>query len=274
MGTQVRVTLIRHGETDSNVRRQLQGWLNSPLNATGQRQARRTGALLRDTRFDRAFVSSLSRCRQTSAPILSGRPSEMPIDYRDDLWEKNLGELEGLEFDDARAKMAAEGKVLDDYGEGQARFAQRLLQFWDAQIVPLLSDGAALPRVGYAAQETDVAGEYKRIAEDRLPAPASDPGGDDYRVLIVTHGGCVATLGRELTGARGYTHAESHAEGAAYMVPRNCSITELVLTRKQDGTVAGKFLRFGDAAHVGESGETLVGADAQIGKAQESKAAL
>ena len=273
-GTQVRVTLIRHGETDSNVRRQLQGWLNSPLNATGQRQARRTGALLRETRFDRVFVSSLTRCRQTSAPILSGRPADLPIDVREDLWEKHLGELEGLEFDDARAKMAAEGKVLDDYGEGQTRFAQRLLKFWDEQVVPLVDGDADLRRASYATQGSDVADEYKRIEEDRLPAPAPDPGSDDYRVLIVTHGGCVATLSRELTGQRGYSNPESHADGAAYMVPKNCSITELSLQRDQEGKVQGRFLRFGDASHVGESGETLVGADAQISKAPESKAAL
>ncbi|BFZ55171.1 hypothetical protein PYCC9005_002211 [Savitreella phatthalungensis] len=268
--TTLTVYLIRHGETDSNVRRQLQGWLDSPLNANGQSQARRTGALLGETRFDRAFVSSLTRCRQTSLPILENRPPALEITHHEDLWEKNLGDLEGMEFADAQAKMQAEGKVLDNYGEGQLAFARRLLQFWDTHVVSLLDRP---PRAAeYATQGRD-------NSEECLPSPAAseDRGDGERRVLIVTHGGCVATLGRELTksvddGGRGYAHSPEY-NGQTYMVPRNTSITEVVIAKDDAGKVTGKIVRFGDARHIGVSGETIVGADAQIGKPQ-AKAAI
>lgn len=178
----VKVILVRHGETDSNVNHVLQGSLNTPLNANGKSQARQTGEHLKDVHFDRAFCSSLERCVQTAEPIVSGRV--LRTSYSREIWEKDLGILEGMQLKDATQKMKAEGKILDNYGEGQKAFAARLLAFWDSTILPLVADATV-------KSET---------------------------VLVVTHGGCIATLARELA-LRGYESAPGHSGN--YVVPRS-----------------------------------------------------
>lgn len=58
--------LIRHGETDWNDERRIQGQSDNGLSARGVRQAQRLGARLADTRFDHLFCSDLARTRQTA----------------------------------------------------------------------------------------------------------------------------------------------------------------------------------------------------------------
>lgn len=178
----LKVILVRHGETDSNVKHVLQGSLNTPLNTNGKAQARQTGLHLKNMHFDRAFCSSLDRCVQTAEPIVSGRV--LRTSYSKEIWEKDLGVLEGMQFQDATQKMKQEGKVLDEYGEGQKAFAARLLAFWDSTILPFVSEAQ----------------------------------GKEETILIVTHGGCIATLARELA-LRGYEPAPGHSGN--YVVPRS-----------------------------------------------------
>ena len=179
------VTLVRHGETASNVDKILQGSLNTPLNTTGHLQAKEVASALIETPFVRAFCSSLQRCVETAEPVVSGRA--MRTSYHKEIWEKDLGRLEGLPYLEATKQMRAEGKVLDDYGEGQAAFARRLLAFWDSTILPFAQG-----------------------------SPASEG------ILIVTHGGCIATLARELA-ARGYSNAPGY--NGEYTVPRSNTVS-------------------------------------------------
>ena len=55
------VLIVRHGETDENRQRIVQGQLNTVLNAAGLDQARRVAGALRANSFDVAFSSDLSR---------------------------------------------------------------------------------------------------------------------------------------------------------------------------------------------------------------------
>jgi hypothetical protein len=56
-----RVFFVRHGETDSNRDRIVQGQLDTQLNATGLQQAAMTAEALRHITFDKAFTSDLQR---------------------------------------------------------------------------------------------------------------------------------------------------------------------------------------------------------------------
>ncbi len=59
----VKVTLVRHGETNENVKKILQGSLDTHLNNHGQKQAEALGVRLKDFHFDSVFCSDLQRCR-------------------------------------------------------------------------------------------------------------------------------------------------------------------------------------------------------------------
>ncbi|WP_296187083.1 histidine phosphatase family protein [Pseudomonas sp. UBA1879] len=95
--------LIRHGETDWNARRLLQGRRDIPLNAVGQEQAVVSGTCLNwllpnPSRTD--FIASpLSRTRQTME-IIRQQLGLVAEDYRTDarLVEIHFGEWEGLDW--------------------------------------------------------------------------------------------------------------------------------------------------------------------------------
>ena len=58
--------LIRHGETDWNAERRIQGQQHNPLSELGVRQARRLGRRLAGERFDEIYCSDLKRTVQTA----------------------------------------------------------------------------------------------------------------------------------------------------------------------------------------------------------------
>jgi probable phosphoglycerate mutase len=95
--------LIRHGETDWNARRLLQGRRDIPLNAVGQGQAVVSGTclkwLLPDATTVDFIASPLSRTRQTME-IIRQQLGLDAADYRTDerLVEINFGEWEGLDW--------------------------------------------------------------------------------------------------------------------------------------------------------------------------------
>jgi broad specificity phosphatase PhoE len=82
-----RIIFIRHGETDWNVERRMQGQLELPINANGQAQATRNGIALRERLGDAAgfdFVASPQlRTRQTME-IIRAEMGLSPGDYRTD----------------------------------------------------------------------------------------------------------------------------------------------------------------------------------------------
>lgn len=59
--TQLRVYLVRHGETDANRQEIVQGQLDTQLNELGKNQAELVALRLRSVSFDIALTSDLSR---------------------------------------------------------------------------------------------------------------------------------------------------------------------------------------------------------------------
>lgn len=97
----MKIYLFRHGETDWNKERRLQGQSDIPLNMLGRELAIKTAEALRQEgiSFDRAFSSPLQRARET-AEILSGGSEPFVTDVR--LKEMCFGEFEGGYFDEVK----------------------------------------------------------------------------------------------------------------------------------------------------------------------------
>lgn len=88
----MKITLVRHGETDFNKEGKIQGLSNNLLNDTGRRQCRDLRMRLSDQHFDFCYMSPLARTVET-AMILIGDRVEMIPDKR--LIERNMGDIEG-----------------------------------------------------------------------------------------------------------------------------------------------------------------------------------
>lgn len=87
----MKITLVRHGQTDQNYNQVMQGRSNNLLNDTGRRQCKKVREKFLNTKFDFCYVSPLVRVVET-AFILVGDRVEICPDNR--LIERNLGELE------------------------------------------------------------------------------------------------------------------------------------------------------------------------------------
>ena len=90
----MRLYLIRHGETDWNKKRKLQGQIDIPLNEFGRRLALETAPALADIPFDLVITSPLRRAKQTAELVLAGRGIPMREEGR--LMEMAFGAFEGL----------------------------------------------------------------------------------------------------------------------------------------------------------------------------------
>ena len=70
----MRLILIRHGQTDANVRRQLDtAYPGLPLNETGHAQAKALVDAISHERIDAIYCSTLTRAQQTAAPLAAAR---------------------------------------------------------------------------------------------------------------------------------------------------------------------------------------------------------
>jgi broad specificity phosphatase PhoE len=94
------IHLVRHGQTNWNVERRIQGQTESSLTLMGIEQARQVAKQLQNVKFDRAYASSSERARDTARYILEHH--EVDLELRDDLREIYLGEWEGQLYSDVK----------------------------------------------------------------------------------------------------------------------------------------------------------------------------
>lgn len=90
----MKIYIIRHGETDWNVTRQLQGATDIPLNEKGVALAQVTAEGLADIPFDCVFTSPLMRAKETAKIIM--RERQIPLIEEERIKEISFGIYEGL----------------------------------------------------------------------------------------------------------------------------------------------------------------------------------
>lgn len=100
------IYLIRHGETDWNSARRIQGHSDVALNERGLQQAELVGARLKQEIFHAVYSSDLCRAQVTAEHIAKH------FDYRTSthatLRERCYGRLEGLTYDEIRERFSEE----------------------------------------------------------------------------------------------------------------------------------------------------------------------
>ncbi|OBZ97085.1 phosphoglyceromutase [Pararhizobium polonicum] len=105
------LVLVRHGQSDWNLKNLFTGWKDPDLTALGIEEANAGGKALADygIKFDVAFTSVLTRAQHTLKLILDnvGQPDLETIKDQA-LNERDYGDLSGLNKDDARAKWGEE----------------------------------------------------------------------------------------------------------------------------------------------------------------------
>ncbi|GAA1931629.1 phosphatase PhoE [Microbacterium aoyamense] len=175
--------LVRHGETDWNRDRRIQGSTDIPLNDTGRGQARDAAAALRDELGDAAPVvvsSDLSRARETAEIIAEQLGVPLGTAYPE-LRERAYGDAEGLGTEEFHAR----------WGD------------WHSAEVPNAEPWAGL--------RTRAIGGMRRVVRDvrRSATPAAS-------VIVVTHGALIREVIRHATAGALPPAGERLANGASF----------------------------------------------------------
>ncbi|MDO5668684.1 MAG: histidine phosphatase family protein [Corynebacterium sp.] len=163
-----RLILIRHGQTDYNATRRMQGQLDTHLSDLGREQAARAGQALIDEPITRIISSDLARAFDTATIIAQSLGVEVERDER--LRETHLGQWQ--------SRTSAE---VDEELPG-ARAAWR----HDATWAPPGGES----RVEVAGRARPVIDELMQDYEDW----------DGHTVLIVAHGGTISAVTSSLLG--------------------------------------------------------------------------
>jgi 2,3-bisphosphoglycerate-dependent phosphoglycerate mutase len=142
--------LLRHGQSQWNLENRFTGWVDVPLSARGEAEARAAGEKLRGRRIDKLYTSSLVRAIDTARLALEAAGIAPPPTVRDAaLNERMYGDLQGLNKSESAQRFGAEQVKLwrrsydirPPGGESLADTAARVLPYWTAHILPDLRAG-------------------------------------------------------------------------------------------------------------------------------------
>jgi broad specificity phosphatase PhoE len=100
------IYLIRHGETDWNRERRIQGQTDIPLNARGRRQAAALAQRLASLPLEMIYTSDLGRARETAALIAAAQAQAVSVVATPDLRECDYGLWEGLHREEISRRFA------------------------------------------------------------------------------------------------------------------------------------------------------------------------
>ncbi|KAG1849301.1 phosphoglycerate mutase-like protein [Suillus subalutaceus] len=230
-----RMFVVRHGETDSNRNRIVQGQLDTPLNATGLAQAAMTAEALKSVSFDKAFTSDLQRASKTAERILqchtdielvqdSALRERVRVEFNFELlksWsfiEQFMGEMQGK-------KGPVDMTGLSDLSsiETDDAFVQRCITWYNRVIVPNIS-----------VTKPDVSE------------------GQCRNILVSSHGAFIATLFHIMISTNHVTcPAELKLRGLPTLGNASISIVEYrTVLRGKHREVEADILKYGDISHL------------------------
>jgi len=119
------ILLARHGETDWNLNRRVQGHSDTPLNDTGRAQAQALGEELAGERIDAVYSSDLVRAHETARAV--AQPRGLGVTAIRDLRERHFGTWEGLTDDEIFARFDPTPDTSWGDGETREEMAERVI---------------------------------------------------------------------------------------------------------------------------------------------------
>ncbi len=146
------LVLVRHGQSEWNLKNLFTGWKDVALTEVGIAEARAAGRRLaaQGIGFDIAFTSALKRAQDTMTLMLEEMGlSGIPVTRDLALNERDYGELAGLNKDDARKRWGDDQvhvwrrsyDVAPPGGESLRDTAARVLPYYIKEILPCVLRG-------------------------------------------------------------------------------------------------------------------------------------
>ncbi len=185
----MKLYFVRHGETDWNTQRRLQGRADIELNEFGKRLAVKTGKGLAEIPFDVCFTSPLKRARETAELILAGKDTVILDDER--IIEMSFADWEGKHC-----------------SKEQWEVPDSFQKFFDDPV-----NFEPAPEGESFAQVKKRTGEFLQWLYNKKEY-------ENYNILITTHGAALAGI---LNNVKGEPLSNYWGVG----IHKNCAVTEV-----------------------------------------------
>ncbi|XP_060886032.1 fructose-2,6-bisphosphatase TIGAR B [Labrus mixtus] len=202
------LTLVRHGETQYNRDKLLQGQgVDTSLSETGVQQGEAVGRYLKGIPFNHVFVSNLQRAVQTAELILSNNThcSGMEMVLEPLLRERGFGVCEGHPKEDLKNMANASGQSCRDFtppgGETLDQVRLRFKKFLKVLFKGLLEEhGWSQPDASAGLSEAANGTSAAAASSDTAPAGSADDGlrGVSVHALVVSHGAYIRVANKHL----------------------------------------------------------------------------
>lgn len=207
---------VRHGETQDNIDKILQGWRDTSLTENGHRDAHTVAEKLKTENISAIYHSPLIRMKQTIEPIRKDHPGA-PLTEDADLRGQGMGELEGGSYDlvDMSNPRSADGKPgVELFSD----FVKRLLR------------------------------SMARVLGEQIP----QVNGQNRVIVIATHGVCITSIFKALENTPQcegfFPHAIAERGPEAYEVryPDSTDVARLVVRDLEKLSVKNGLLEWQD----------------------------
>ena len=171
--------LVRHGQSEWNLKNLFTGWRNPALTEQGIEEARATGKKLKAAGIvpDLYFTSGLQRAQHTLDLILEELGiTDVTITRHHALNERDYGDLAGLNKDDARAKWGEEQVLIwrrsydvpPPGGESLKDTAARTLPYFNDAILPALQAGKTVLIAAHGNSLRSIIMEIEGLTPDEI----------------------------------------------------------------------------------------------------------
>jgi len=228
------IWVVRHGQTEGNLAKIIQGHSDGKLTQLGIDQAIATGESLANEKFDKVFVSDVGRTKETFANLIQMNKhiDSTPVTFNALLREKGGGVLEGEKLSKFTSSSKAHNIPIREYkakgGESWSDVLSRVKAFL-----------IKLSNLGFRGQIENL---FDKPEELR-------------KVLVVTHGGWVMEL---------FNYIELKSSGkepSLNNVIKNCSINIIKMycsntgeicddDCKEDDCLAFEVIKKNDVEHI------------------------
>jgi len=174
-----KLVLIRHGQSEYNLKNLFTGWIDVPLTAQGEAEAKKSGEALKEKQFvpQVIYTSALQRAHKTLEIILDviGK-KDLPIIKDQALNERDYGDLSGLNKKETAEKYGADQvhvwrrsfDVPPPGGESLKDTAARTLPYFREKILPDLKAGKDVLVVAHGNSLRSIVMEIEKLTPEQI----------------------------------------------------------------------------------------------------------
>jgi 2,3-bisphosphoglycerate-dependent phosphoglycerate mutase len=174
-----RLVLVRHGQSEYNLKNLFTGWVDAALTSKGEEEARKSALILKEKNFipQIAFTSALQRAQKTLQIILDEiKVSSLPIHKDKALNERDYGELNGKNKAQTAEKFGEEQvkvwrrsfDVRPPGGESLKDTAARTLPYFQSKILPEVKAGKDVLVVAHGNSLRSIVMDIEKLTPDEI----------------------------------------------------------------------------------------------------------